>query len=277
MKRVRVAALLAALSVVSVAPVSFAQMAKEQSWTPTTPAPPASTSPSPSASSSSQARFRRAHPAVGQRHRPARPGPRQPRRDSRRWASACISRRKASSSSAPSRGAAAGAADDDRDLVQRAGARRGARHRRQGGQGLKGKRVGVVVGSPALTQGVLALIGFAGLTEAKTSSWSSSLQQRHVEGHRQQRGRCGAVSRPSRASRRRPTPRRAASSGRRCRPTKEGWARVHKRAPYFVPVTASCGSGGVDKTPVVMAGYAYPIFMTYADRPADVIAATTRR
>ena len=58
---------------------------------------------------------------------------------------------------------------------------------------------------------------------------------------------------------------------------KEGWARVHKKAPYFVPVKATCGSGGLSpQTPVSMASYAYPIFMTYADRPADTIYAVTK-
>ena len=30
------------------------------------------------------------------------------------------------------------------------------------------------------------------------------------------------------------------------------------------------------RTPVAMSGYAYPIFMTYADRPADTIYAITK-
>jgi TRAP transporter TAXI family solute receptor len=58
---------------------------------------------------------------------------------------------------------------------------------------------------------------------------------------------------------------------------KEGWARVHKKAPYFVPVKATCGSGGISpNTPVEMAGYAYPIFMTYADRSEEDIYLITK-
>jgi len=58
---------------------------------------------------------------------------------------------------------------------------------------------------------------------------------------------------------------------------KAGWARVHKKAPYFAPVKATCGSGGLSpQAPVTMAGYAYPIFMTFADRPADRIEAITK-
>jgi len=40
---------------------------------------------------------------------------------------------------------------------------------------------------------------------------------------------------------------------------------------------ATCGSGGLSPgNPVAMSGYAYPIFMTYADRPADTIHAITK-
>jgi hypothetical protein len=58
---------------------------------------------------------------------------------------------------------------------------------------------------------------------------------------------------------------------------KEGWARVHKKAPYFTPQKATCGAGGLSpQTPVAMSSYAYPIFMTFADRPADTIYAITK-
>lgn len=58
---------------------------------------------------------------------------------------------------------------------------------------------------------------------------------------------------------------------------KAGWARVHKKASYFVPMKATCGSGGLSPgNPLAMPGYAYPIFMTYADRPADTIHAIAK-
>ena len=59
---------------------------------------------------------------------------------------------------------------------------------------------------------------------------------------------------------------------------KEGWARVHKKAPYFVAQKATCGAGGLSpQTPVEQwPSYAYPIFMTYADRPADTVDAVTK-
>ena len=54
---------------------------------------------------------------------------------------------------------------------------------------LRGKRVATVVGSPALTQGMLALIAFADLTEKDVTLVPVPVQQRDVEGHHQQRGR----------------------------------------------------------------------------------------
>jgi hypothetical protein len=57
----------------------------------------------------------------------------------------------------------------------------------------------------------------------------------------------------------------------------EGWRRVKAKAPYLVPVKATCGSGGIsESTPVDMAGYAYPIFMTYADRSEEQVYLVTR-
>ena len=44
-----------------------------------------------------------------------------------------------------------------------------------------------------------------------------------------------------------------------------------------MPMKATCGAGGLSpRTTVAMSGYAYPIFMTYADRPADTIHAITK-
>jgi hypothetical protein len=58
---------------------------------------------------------------------------------------------------------------------------------------------------------------------------------------------------------------------------KAGWARVHKKAPYFVPAKVTCGSGGLSpQAPIEMSSYAYPIFMTFSDRTADTISGITK-
>ncbi len=141
---------------------------------------------------------------------------------------------------------------------------------------IKGKRVGVVVGSPALTQGVLALIGFANLTEKDVTLVQFSSNNAMWKGIINNEADVALSSTISGQTK------EADSSPRGIiwppMPADDaGWTRVHKKAPYFVPVKATCGSGGVSpQTPVVMAGYAYPIFMTYADRPADTIHAITK-
>jgi TRAP transporter TAXI family solute receptor len=142
---------------------------------------------------------------------------------------------------------------------------------------IKGRRLAVVVGSPALTRGALALIAFAGLGEndvtlvqfaSNNAMWkgiinneadvalSSTISGQSLEAANSPRG---IIWPPMPAD------------------DKEGWARVHRKAPYFAPVKATCGSGGLSpRAPVTMAGYAYPIFMTFADRPTDRIEAITK-
>jgi TRAP transporter TAXI family solute receptor len=142
---------------------------------------------------------------------------------------------------------------------------------------IKGKRVGVVVGSPALTQGVLALIAFAGLTEKDVTLVQFSSNNAMWKGIINNEADVALSSTISGQSKEADSSPRGIIWPPMPADDKAGWARVHKKAPYFVPVKATCGSGGVSpQTPVVMAGYAYPIFMTYADRPGDTIYAITK-
>lgn len=137
---------------------------------------------------------------------------------------------------------------------------------------LRGKRIGVVVGSPALTQGALALIGFAGLTEKDVKTVEFSSNNAMWKGLLNNEADVALTSTISGQSREMDTSPRGIVWPPMPAEDKDGWARVWKRAPYFTPVSATCGSGGLSKDkPVVMAGYAYPIFMTYAERPEEVI------
>jgi TRAP transporter TAXI family solute receptor len=142
---------------------------------------------------------------------------------------------------------------------------------------LKGKRVGFVVGSPALNQNALAVIAYGGLTreDVKIVEFSNygamwkgmvnneidaafastiSGQAREVDSSPR-----GLVWPPAPAA------------------DKAAWARVNKIGPYFYPHKAECGAGGVSKaTPVEMPAYPYPIFMAYASQPAELIHGVTR-
>ncbi|QQS11832.1 MAG: TAXI family TRAP transporter solute-binding subunit [Rhodospirillales bacterium] len=141
---------------------------------------------------------------------------------------------------------------------------------------LKGKRLGVVVGSPALTQGAFGIIAFAGLTPADMKVVEFSSNNAMWKGVLNNEVDAVISSTISGQSKEADSSPRGIIWPPMPAENKEGWARVHKKAPYFVPVKATCGSGGVDKTPVVMAGYAYPIFMTYADRTDDQVYAITK-
>jgi TRAP transporter TAXI family solute receptor len=142
---------------------------------------------------------------------------------------------------------------------------------------LKGKRLGIVVGSPALTQGVIALIGFAGLTEKDMTVVQFSSNNAMWKGVINNEADAVLSSTISGQSKEADSSPRGIIWPPMPADDKVGWERVHKKAPYFVPQKVTCGSGGLSpQTPVVMASYAYPIFMTYADRPADQIHALTK-
>lgn len=142
---------------------------------------------------------------------------------------------------------------------------------------LKGKRLGVVVGSPALSQGAIALIAFGGLTEKDMTLVQFSSNNAMWKGVINNEADAVLSSTISGQSKEADTSPRGITWPPMPAEDKEGWARVHKKAPYFVAQKVTCGSGGLTpQTPVIMASYAYPIFMTYADRPADTIYAITK-
>ncbi len=142
---------------------------------------------------------------------------------------------------------------------------------------MKGKRLGVVVGSPALTQGALALLAFAGLGANDVKAVEFSSNNAMWKGMVNNETDIALSSTISGQSKEMDTSPRGVTWPPMPAADKDGWARVHKKAPYFVPVKASCGSGSLsDDKPVEMAGYAYPIFMTYADRGDEQIYLITK-
>ncbi len=142
---------------------------------------------------------------------------------------------------------------------------------------LKGKRLGIVVGSPALSQGAIALIAFAGLSEKDMTPVQFSSNNAMWKGVINNEVDAVLSSTISGQSKEADSSPRGIVWPPMPAEDKEGWARVHKKAPYFVAQKVTCGSGGLSpQTPVVMASYAYPIFMTYAERPADAIYAITK-
>lgn len=142
---------------------------------------------------------------------------------------------------------------------------------------IKGKRVGVVVGSPALTQGVMALIAFGGLTAKDVTLVQFSSNNAMWKGFVNNETDVALSSTISGQSKEADSSPRGVVWPPFPSEDKQGWARIHKIAPYFVAQKVTCGTGGLSpQTPLVLASYAYPIFMTYADRPADTIQAITK-
>ena len=128
---------------------------------------------------------------------------------------------------------------------------------------LKGKRLGIVVGSPALSQGVIALIGFGGLTEKDMTVVQFSSNNAMWKGIINNEADAALTSTVSGQAKEAESSPRGIVWPAMPAEDKEGWARVHARAPYFVASKATCGAGGLSpQTPVIMASYAYPIFMT---------------
>ncbi|MDF3073363.1 MAG: hypothetical protein K0S54_1030 [Alphaproteobacteria bacterium] len=142
---------------------------------------------------------------------------------------------------------------------------------------LKGKRLAAVVGSPALTQGAYAILAFAGLTpnDVKIVEFSSNnAMWKGVINNEADAGFSSTISGQTRELDASP---RGAVWPVMPASDKAGWARLQAKAPYFIPHKATCGSGGITKdNPVEMPTYPYPIFMSYADQPADQIHAIVK-
>jgi TRAP transporter TAXI family solute receptor len=136
---------------------------------------------------------------------------------------------------------------------------------------LKGKRIGMVVGSPALNQNAFAVLAFGNLTknDVKLVEFSSygamwkGMVNNEVDAAIASNisGQVKEVETSPRGIVYPPTP--AAD--------KEGWARLKKFGPYYQPHLSTCGAGVPPGGSVELPGYAYPIFMAYAKEPADLV------
>jgi len=141
---------------------------------------------------------------------------------------------------------------------------------------LRGKRIGIVVGSPALNQNAYAILAFGGLTKSDVklvefssfgAMWKGMLnnevdaaiasnitgQVKEVETSPR-----GIVFPPAPAA------------------DKEGWARLQKIGPYFLPHKATCGTSVPPGGSVELPSYAYPIYTVYAEQSGDLVYGLTK-
>jgi TRAP transporter TAXI family solute receptor len=141
---------------------------------------------------------------------------------------------------------------------------------------LKGKRIGMVVGSPALNQNAFAVLAFGGLTrnDVKLVEFSSygamwkGMLNNEIDAATASNisGQVKEVETSPRGIIYPPTP----------WADKEGWARLHKIGPYFQPHKVTCGASVPPGGSVELPSYPYPIFMAYASQPADFIYNLTK-
>jgi TRAP transporter TAXI family solute receptor len=141
---------------------------------------------------------------------------------------------------------------------------------------LKGKRIGIVVGSPALNQNAFAVLAFGGLTrnDVKLVEFSSyGAMWKGILNNETDAAIASTISGQSKEAETSPR-------GLVYPPTpwadKEGWARLNKIGPYYLPHKATCGVGLSPQNPVELPSYAYPIFMAYAEQPADLVYGLTK-
>ncbi len=136
---------------------------------------------------------------------------------------------------------------------------------------LRGKRVGMVVGSPALNQNALAVLAFAGLTknDVKLVEFSSyGAMWKGILNNEVDAGIASTISGQAKEVEASPRglmyPPAPASD-------KAGWARINKISPYYAPHKTTCGPGISPQNPVELPNYPYPIFMVYASQPESLV------
>ncbi|MCW5657635.1 MAG: TAXI family TRAP transporter solute-binding subunit [Burkholderiaceae bacterium] len=142
---------------------------------------------------------------------------------------------------------------------------------------LRGKRVGFVVGSPALNQNALAVLAYGALTrdDVRIVEFSSyGAMWKGMVNNEVDAAFASTISGQAREVDASPRglvwpPAPAADTA--------AWARVRKVGPFFYPHKAECGAGGLSKANAIeMPAYPYPIFMAYASQPADLIHSITK-
>ncbi|MBI3372289.1 MAG: TAXI family TRAP transporter solute-binding subunit [Betaproteobacteria bacterium] len=136
---------------------------------------------------------------------------------------------------------------------------------------LKGKRVGIVVGSPALNQNAYAVLAFGGLarSDVKLVEFSSyGAMWKGMVNNEVDAAIASTISGQAKEA-------EASPRGLFYPPTpaadKAGWTRLNRIGPYYAPHKATCGVGITVQSPIELPNYPYPIFMAYASQPADLV------
>jgi len=140
----------------------------------------------------------------------------------------------------------------------------------------RGKRLGFVVGSPALNQNALAIIAYAGLSQkdVKIVEFASyGAMWKGLLNNDADAAFGSTVTGPAKELENSPRgiiwPELPADD-------KAGWDRVRKVGAFFNPHNTTCGAGIEASKPLKLATYPYPIATAYATQPADQVYGLTK-
>jgi TRAP transporter TAXI family solute receptor len=142
---------------------------------------------------------------------------------------------------------------------------------------LRGKRIGIVVGSPALNQNAFAILAFGDLTpkDVKLVEFSSfGAMWKGMMNNEVDAAIASTITGQVRELEASPRgvvmPQTPASD-------KAGWERLHKLGPYFYPHKTTCGAGGLSPAhPLELPSYPYPIFTAYASEKPELVYSMTK-
>src|SRR5215212_4113313 len=141
---------------------------------------------------------------------------------------------------------------------------------------LKGKRVGFVVGSPALNQNSLAIMAFGGLkqSDVKVVEFSSyGAMWKGLINNDIDAAFATTITGPAKEAETSP---RGLTWPPLPHNDNAGWERVQKVGSFFFRHLATCGAGISKEKPIELGNYPYPIFVAYGSQSADQIYAITK-
>ncbi len=141
---------------------------------------------------------------------------------------------------------------------------------------LRGKRVGFVVGSPALNQNSLAILAFGDLkqSDVKAVEFSSyGAMWKGLINNDTDAAFATTITGPAKEAETSP---RGIIWPPLPHNDEAGWKRVQKVGSFFFRHMATCGAGISKEKPIELGNYPYPIFMVYGSVPADQVYAITK-
>ncbi|MEA2933604.1 MAG: hypothetical protein QOD74_250 [Variibacter sp.] len=141
---------------------------------------------------------------------------------------------------------------------------------------LKGKRVGFVVGSPALNQNSLAILAFGDLkqSDVKAVEFSSyGAMWKGLINNDTDAAFATTITGPAKEAETSP---RGIVWPPLPHNDNAGWERVQKVGSFFFRHTATCGAGISKDKPIELGNYPYPIFMVYGTVPVDQVYSITK-